>query len=146
MIDKILEKVGFYNFDPSDVDFIVAGYSMSDFTKLSIVPTQKRITIQGIDKNYHTYANVPSYYKISFDLLAVCKDVQMMEELSMALDEAGGSFDVIIKSNGRFIGTFKCYFESDSSDMLSDESNDKTYDMVGIKLEESIRQTNLGEN
>lgn len=146
MIDKILEKVGFYNFDPSDIEFVVAGYPMSDFTRLSIVPTQKQNTIQGIDKHYHTYAKIPHYYKISFDILPVCKDLQVMEELVMALDEMDGSFDVVIKSNGRFIGTFKCYFESDSSDMFSEEGTDKTYDLVAVKLEENIRQTFLGES
>ncbi|QIW91544.1 tail tube protein [Acinetobacter phage vB_AbaM_P1] len=145
MIDKILQKVGFYNFDPSDVEFIVAGYSMNDFTRLSIVPTQKRITIQGIDKHYHTYAKIPHYYRISFDVLPVCKDLQVIEELNMALEEMDGSFDVVIKSQGRFLGTFKCYFEVDSSDILSEEATDKTYEMVAIKLEEGIRQTSLGE-
>ncbi|QMP18962.1 hypothetical protein FKOIJHOC_00002 [Acinetobacter phage Ab_121] len=140
LIDKILQKVGFYNFDPSDVDFIVAGYSMTDFTRLSITPTQKRVTIQGIDKFYHTYVKVPHYYKISFDLLPVCKDVQVMEELSMVLDELGGGFEVIIKSNGRFVGNFRCYFEADSADMFTEEATDKTYEMVAVKISEGIRQ------
>lgn len=145
MIDKILQKVGFYNFNPSDVDFTVAGYPMSDFTSLTIVPTQRRVTIQGIDRLYHTYADLPSYYKISFSLLAVCKDVEMMELLATTLNEKGGGFEVVIKSNGRFVGNFRGYFELDSADSFNEEANDKTYDIVAIKTEANIIQSDLGD-
>lgn len=140
IIQKILDTVGVYNFDPSDIDFIISGYALSDITGATITPNAKVVSYQGIDPLYHTYAKVPSTYKISFTLLQVCKDVRFMEDLQRAFDRMGGSIPVTIKSNGRFIGQFKCYFESDSADVLGTEANDKSYDLVAVKLPDVIQQ------
>lgn len=138
MINTLMEYVaksvgGVYNFDPSDIDLIVAGRAMQDFTALSIVPTQKRRTEQGVDVTYHTFVDLPTYAELSISVFPSCSDLTFLTGLQKELNFRGGWFEVTIKSNGRFIGTYDCYFQSDSSDSFSDDGADKSYNLVGVK-------------
>ena len=138
IIDKIVKKVGVYNFDPSDTDLIIAGYTMSDYTGVTLTPNQRRRTEQGIDPLYHTYVDLPSYCDLSVTILPACPDLQFMEDLQDALELMKGYFEVTLKQNGRFIGTYDCYFKNDSADVVSGDANDKTYEMVAVKQNDSV--------
>lgn len=141
LIDQIIKKVGVYNFDPSNSEVIIAGYSMQDFTNVTLTPTQRRVTNQGVDSIYHTYVDVPYHFELSISILPACSDLQFMEDLQDALDIMKGYFEVTLKQNGRFIGTYDCYFKNDSADVINSEANDKTYDLVAVKQNDSVFMT-----
>lgn len=141
LIDQIIKKVGVYNFDPSNSEVIIAGYSMQDFTNVTLTPTQRRVTNQGVDAIYHTYVDVPYHFELSISILPACSDLQFMEDLQDALDIMKGYFEVTLKQNGRFIGTYDCYFKNDSADVINSEANDKTYDLVAVKQNDSAFMT-----
>lgn len=133
LIDQLAKKLGVYNFDPSNVDLIIAGYPMTDFTSVTLTPNQKRTTIQGIDVMYHTYVDVPTFCDINISILPSCADLQFMEDLQDALEVNKGYFEVSLKQNGRFLGVYDCYFKNDSADTMNRDANDKTYELVGVK-------------
>lgn len=138
ILDKIIKLVGVSNYDPSDIELVIAGYSLNDFTSVVLTPNQRRKTEQGVDPLYHTYVDIPSYCNLSVSILPACADLEFMEGLQDAMDRMKGYFEVMIKTNGRFIGVFDCYFDKDSSENLNDDPVDKTYDMIAVKQEDSV--------
>lgn len=126
-------RLGVSNFDITDVQLYVAGHSLNDFTNINLTPDQNRRTEQGIDPTYHTYVTLPSYCTLTISFLPECPDMRFMEELQKALHELKGYFEVTLKYNKRFIGTYDCYFKMDSADSISSEASDKSYEMVAVR-------------
>lgn len=137
-LDKILRKVGVYNFDPSNAEIVICGFPLNDFTNATIQASEKRQSEQGVDVTYHTYVVLPTTYDINISFLAACPDIKFMEDLQDYLDINKGYFELSAKQNGRYLGKFDCYFKGESGDTFAEDAEDKSYTLVALKQDDSI--------
>lgn len=146
LLEVVKNLTGIETYDASDSEVIVANFPLSDFTRVSIIPTEGNKLEVGLDPSYQVPVSIVPTITISISLLANSGDVEFLESLEDYIQKNGGGFQITISNSGKFRGTYTCFFLKPSDVVIDVEPDDEVFEFGAIREDRGLSARPLFRN
>lgn len=133
LLENIISALKIDTYDAANTTLIIAGRELEDYTRVRVATTNSTKEEVGIDIQYYAAVNVPTITTITVSLLPESEDAKFLRNLEDFIRVNQGWFKTIIKNNGRWVGTFSCFFRQVSDTNIDVEPEDEVFEFGAIR-------------